>query len=274
MSSATVLLVAIAPNIFFRPKTQPALVIDSHLTVSGLAFRLKDLIFRFQSEDDVLTGEFALSATVFVNCIEEDTPHWSSLQTECNNFMPDRKLLSIGSNVSLPKVPTTNAFRFEPLSATTEDGDSLAIAVPSRLYFEQTEEKPLNGKRIGIKDNIQLVGPQDETADIVKKLIHQGAVVIGKQRLNAFAGSEKPPDQCIDYFSSWNPRADGYLRTAGSTSGGGSSIAGYNWMDYAVGTDNWSCTLNNMVEATGSLREPARVCVLYGLKATNRIISA
>lgn len=120
----------------------------------------------------------------------------------------------------------------------------MAVAVPSRLYYESSPEKPLNGKRVGIKDNIHLkgvktsngnraytdwYGPQSETAALVKLLVDQGAIIVGKQKLNAFAGSEKPPDQCIDYFAPWNPRADRYQRSAGSTSGGGSSVAGYDW---------------------------------------------
>lgn len=143
--------------------------------------------------------------------------------------------------------------RFEPLLSTAGNGDTLAVAVPSRLYFETSAEKPLNGKRIGIKDNIHLEGvktsngnraytecfkPQSKTALYVETLIDKGAIIVGKQKLNAFAGSEKPPDQAIDYFYPWNPRADGYQRTAGSTSGGGSSVAGYDWMDYALGTDS------------------------------------
>ncbi|KAJ3550172.1 hypothetical protein NM208_g115 [Fusarium decemcellulare] len=37
-------------------------------------------------------------------------------------------------------------------------GQSLAIAVPSRLYFERTPEKPLAGLRLGVKDIYDIAG--------------------------------------------------------------------------------------------------------------------
>jgi len=111
----------------------------------------------------------------------------------------------------------------------------------------------MNGLRVSVKDNIHLegvktsmgsrayvdmYGPQTETAVFVKKLIDMGAVIIGKTKINAFAGSEKPPNQAIDYFPPWNPRADGYLRPSGSSSGAGVAVAGYEWCDVAIGTDS------------------------------------
>lgn len=168
--------------------------------------------------------------------------------------------------------------------------------MPSRLYYTKSGELPLNGVRVSIKDNIDLqgvkttlgnraftefYGPQETTAAYVKELINKGAIVVGKTKLNAFAGSEKPPDQCIDYFAPWNPRADGYLRPAGSSSGAGASIAGYSWLDFSVGTDSKLAALvpglfceTNAVScsATGSVREPARACGVWGIKLTQGIL--
>jgi Asp-tRNA(Asn)/Glu-tRNA(Gln) amidotransferase A subunit family amidase len=111
----------------------------------------------------------------------------------------------------------------------------------------------MKGLRISVKDNIHLegvktsmgsrayvdlCGPQTETAAYVKKLIDMGAVIIGKTKIKAFVGSEKPPNQAIDYFPPWNPRADGYLRPSGSSSRAGVTVAGYEWCDVAIGTDS------------------------------------
>ncbi|KAI1110106.1 amidase signature domain-containing protein [Nemania sp. NC0429] len=141
----------------------------------------------------------------------------------------------------------------EPIMATSVHGDELAVAVPSRLYTPSTVDLPLNGKRISIKDSVHLAGiktsmgnrayidyygPQAETAEYVKFLIDKGAIIIGKTKMNSFAGSEKPSNQVIDYFPPWNPRGDGYQRPAGSSTGAGVSTGGYTWCDFAVGTDS------------------------------------
>lgn len=185
--------------------------------------------------------------------------------------------------------------RYEALRAGAYDGHYKVVAVPSRLYFSKTDERPLNGARITIKDNIDLAGvetsmgnraftefygPQKSTSAYIQELVDMGAIIVGKTKLNAFAGSQKPPDQCIDYFALWNPRGDGYLKPAGSSSGAGVSVAGYGWIDYGVGTDSkqvfstpyrksW---LIYLFLATGSVREPARACGVWGIKLTQGIL--
>lgn len=56
--------------------------------------------------------------------------------------------------------------------------------------------------------------------------------------MGAYAGSKVPPEKTIDYFAPWNPRGDGYQGPSGSSSGAGSSAAGYDWIDLAFGTDS------------------------------------
>lgn len=127
------------------------------------------------------------------------------------------------------------------------------VAVPSRLYFESSREKPLDGLRVTVKDNYKLsgvvqtmgsrsysrlYGTQTETADTVRTLIDLGAVIVGKTKLGAYAGSEVPPDKCVDYFPPWNPRGDGYQGPSGSSSGAGSTVASYDWVDIGIGTDS------------------------------------
>ncbi len=111
----------------------------------------------------------------------------------------------------------------------------------------------MNGKRITVKDNFHLsgivttvgsrsyadlYGVQSATSELVGDLLRQGAVIVGKSKMSAFAGSEVPPEKCIDYFPPWNPRGDAYQGPSGSSSGAGSSAAGYDWIDFTLGTDS------------------------------------
>ncbi len=109
------------------------------------------------------------------------------------------------------------------------------VAVPSRLYTPRSAEKPLGGRRFSIKDNfkvegikttqtnrafVDLHGPEMETAEFVKHLLRLGAVIVGKTKMCAFASSEEATDQWIDFHAPFNPRADGYRSSSGSTTRG------------------------------------------------------
>ncbi len=143
--------------------------------------------------------------------------------------------------------------RFESLQSSAFTGSNAAVAVPSRLYFKPSEDRPLNGMRIATKDNMHLsgvvtglgnrayadlYGKRDETAEFIKLLLDKGAIVVGKTKLSAFAGSEVPPCECVDYFPPWNPRGDGYQGPSGSSSGAGAAAAGYSWLDASICTDS------------------------------------
>lgn len=121
------------------------------------------------------------------------------------------------------------------------------------MYSRPSPEKPLSGVRISVKDNYDLAGirttlgsrsytklydEKQQTAVLVKRLLDLGAVVVGKTKMGAYTGSEVPPEKCIDYLAPWNPRGDGYQGPSGSSSGAGSSVASYEWLDVALGTDS------------------------------------
>ena len=93
---------------------------------------------------------------------------------------------------------------------------------------------------IGSRAYTECYGPQNVTATFVRDLIDKGAIIVGKTKMSAFAGSEVPPEKCIDYFPPWNPRADGYQGPSGSSSGAGASLAGYDWLDGSIATDSES----------------------------------
>jgi Asp-tRNA(Asn)/Glu-tRNA(Gln) amidotransferase A subunit family amidase len=146
-----------------------------------------------------------------------------------------------------------NLRSFSALATMHSDGIWKNVAVPSRLYSVQTKEKPLAGKRISIKDNWSLAGvkttlssrpyeatygPDTKTADFINKLLSLGAVVVGKSRMSAFASSEEPTDQWVDFHAPFNPRGDGYQTPAGSSNGAAAAVSGYHWLDYSIATDS------------------------------------
>lgn len=156
-------------------------------------------------------------------------------------------------------------------------GQKLAIAVPSRLYFTKTAEKPLAGVRVGIKDIYDIKGlrtsngnrawywlypPANNTALPVQNLIDAGAVIIGKMLTSQFANGETATADWVDYHEAFNPRGDGYQDTSSSSSGGGSGAASYAWLDVALGSDTG-----------GSVRGPAQVQGLYGNRPSHGLVS-
>ncbi|KAF3148355.1 hypothetical protein TWF569_005702 [Orbilia oligospora] len=143
------------------------------------------------------------------------------------------------------------------------------IPVPSRLYTNSS--LPLSSKRIAVKDIIdirnlptsasskayaQYHGSSKSTAKAIQHLISLGAVIIGKTKTTQFANGETARDW-IDFQCPFNPRADGYLDPAGSSTGSAVAVAGYDWVDFAVGTD--SC---------GSIIWPAALQGVFGLRPT------
>ena len=162
--------------------------------------------------------------------------------------------------------PTLNAF--------------ITVTAESALQEAQLAEKeiahgdwrgPLHGIPIGLKDLIDTAGIrttagsavfQDrvptQDADVVKKLKAAGAVLVGKHNLHEFAygGSS-----LISYFGPPRNPVNPEFITGGSS--GGSAAAVASGMCYgAIGTDT-----------AGSVREPAALCGIVGLKPTYGLVS-
>lgn len=131
---------------------------------------------------------------------------------------------------------------------------------------------PLHGIPVGLKDLIDTAGVPTtaasalftgripaEDAEVVARLKKAGAVLIGKQNLHEFAygGSS-----IISYFGAvrnpWNPE---YI--AGGSSGGSTAAVAAGMCYAAIGTDTG-----------GSIREPASLCGVVGLKPTYGRVSA
>jgi hypothetical protein len=155
-------------------------------------------------------------------------------------------------------------------------GQALAVAVPSRLYYTKTADKPLAGVRLGVKDIFDIAGirtsngnrawyrlypPANETALIVQRLIDGGAVIVGKMKTSQFANGEAPTADWVDYHSPFNPRGDGYQDPSSSSSGPGAGAAAYDWLDLTLGSDTGD-----------SIRAPSNVQGIYGNRPTHDIV--
>ncbi|KAK3069276.1 hypothetical protein LTR53_012512 [Teratosphaeriaceae sp. CCFEE 6253] len=164
-------------------------------------------------------------------------------------------------------IPATDDLSYDVLPANVP-GQSLAVAVPSRLYFTKTAEKPLAGVRLGVKDIYDVAGlrtsdgnrawyhlypPATANALPVQKLVDAGAVIVGKMKTSQFANGEEATADWVDYHAPFNPRGDGYQDPSSSSSGPGAGAASYTWLDLTIGSDTG-----------GSIRGPSEVQGLYG----------
>lgn len=130
----------------------------------------------------------------------------------------------------------------------------------------------LHGIPLGVKDNINLRGLPTtggsnvmsttsavEDAESVRRLVMGGAIPLGKTNLHEFAYGATNINP--HWGSVHNPWHHGYI--AGGSSGGSAAAVASGQVPLALGTD-----------AAGSIRMPASVCGIVGLKPTYGRVSA
>lgn len=163
--------------------------------------------------------------------------------------------------------PVLNAF------ITVTADSALAQARQAEAEIQRGEWRgPLHGIPLALKDLIDTAGVlttagsaqfedriPSEDADVVRRLKNAGAVLLGKQNLHEFAyGGSSVISNYGAVRNPWNPACI----SGGSSGGSAASVAtglGY----AAIGTDT-----------AGSVREPASLCGVVGLKPTHALVSA
>ncbi|OCF60501.1 hypothetical protein L486_00134 [Kwoniella mangroviensis CBS 10435] len=133
----------------------------------------------------------------------------------------------------------------------TEDRGRTLVPVPSRLYSWGNAGK-LKGYRLSVKDvfdikgistgagskvYLEMRGEVQETASCIRRLLEEGAVIVGKVKTNQFAVTGNSIEQSPDLLYPYSPRDDGYQSVSGTSSGSASSMASYDWLDMSVGSD-------------------------------------
>ena len=162
--------------------------------------------------------------------------------------------------------PTLNAF----ITVTAESALAEAQQAEKDIHSGRWRG-PIHGIPIGLKDLIDTAGVRTtaasavfkdrvpaEDADVVKKLKAAGAVLVGKQNLHEFAygGSS-----VISHFGPVrNPVNPEFI--AGGSSGGSAAAVTSGMCYAAIGTDT-----------AGSVREPAALCGVVGLKPSYGLVS-
>ena len=156
--------------------------------------------------------------------------------------------------------PSLNAF------ITVTRDQALARAAEIDRDFDRWRDRPLVGVPIALKDNLCTKGvrttassrmlesyrpPYDATA--VSKLEAAGAIVIGKTNCDEFAMGSSTENSA--FGSVHNPWA--LDRTPGGSSGGSAAAVAAGITPLAIGSDTG-----------GSIRQPAAMCGVVGLKPT------
>ena len=162
--------------------------------------------------------------------------------------------------------PVLNAF-------ITITADS-AMAEARRAETEITRGEwrgPLHGIPLALKDLIDTAGVLTtaasavfkeripaEDAEVTRRLKQAGAILLGKQNLHEFAyGGSSLVSYFGDVHNAWNPE-----HIAGGSSGGSATAVAAGMCYGAIGTDT-----------AGSIREPAALCGVVGLKPTYGAVS-
>ena len=157
--------------------------------------------------------------------------------------------------------PALNAF----ITVTRESALENARAAETEIARGEWRG-PLHGIPLALKDLVDTAGVRttsasalhqdrvpERDAEVVRRLRHAGAVIVGKNNLHEFAYGGSSLVSCFgDVHNPWDVE-----RLAGGSSGGSAAAVAAGLACAAIGTDT-----------AGSIREPAALCGCVGLKPT------
>ncbi|WWD02874.1 hypothetical protein V865_000916 [Kwoniella europaea PYCC6329] len=202
-------------------------------------------------------------------------PYLVKQQIDTFDFYPVYRLYPDTSHAFVNGIyPLDDQGTYKTLNKTDDKGRTL-VPVPSRLYGWGSVGK-LKGYRLSVNDvfdikgiptgagskvYLEMRGDVQETASWVRRLLEEGAVIVGKVKTNQFAVTGNSIEQSPDILYPYSPRGDGYQSVSGTSSGSASSMASYHWLDMSVGSDTG-----------GSIRHPASIVGLYGNKPTMGVL--
>lgn len=133
---------------------------------------------------------------------------------------------------------------------------------PRRLRVAVKDVFRINGLKTSLCNTsyYRLSSPAKQSADVVQRLIDRGHHILGLTKLSSMIAREEPLD-AVDFQTAFNPRGEGYLSPAGSSSGSAAAVAFYEWLDCALGTDT-----------SGSGRRPALVCGGFQFRPSHELV--
>jgi aspartyl-tRNA(Asn)/glutamyl-tRNA(Gln) amidotransferase subunit A len=163
--------------------------------------------------------------------------------------------------------PALNAFNL-----VTAESALAEARVAEKEIREGKVRGPLHGIPIGLKDLIDTAGIRTtaaselfkdrvptEDAEVVRRLKNAGVVFLGKQNLHEFAyGGSSIVSYYGEVHNPWNE-----AHIAGGSSGGSAAAVAAELCFGSIGTDT-----------AGSVREPASLCGVVGIKPTYGRVSA